>query len=278
MVSMGPIKTISLLANPAVPECGAAARELEVTLSRQGLDVRAGDRSSASADVDLIVVLGGDGYLMESIHALGFPSTNMFGVNFGTVGFLMNPPGCLAALGEIIRRRQFRGEVYPVLESTICLRSGEKHVELAFNDLVLERASGQTIRFSTYVDGTLFNHFSGDGLVIATPGGSTAYTLAAGGPAVHPDVAAVVMTPLYPHRATPFHSQQFSLVLPLSRSIRIAGENVDKRPIRALADGRRFEEVASVEVRDSGQRINLLRVEDHSFVEAVSRTFIGDSE
>ena len=275
---MNVIRTISLLTNPAVPECGAAARELEATLTKQGFDVRVGDRSSAAADVDLIVVLGGDGYLMESIHALGFPSTNMFGVKFGTVGFLMNPPGCLGGLGEVISQRRFRSEVYPVLESTIRLRSGEEHAELAFNDIVLERVSGQTIRFATYVDGTLFNRFSGDGLVIATSGGSTAYSLAAGGPALHPDVAAIVMTPLYPHRATPFHSQQFSLVLPLSRTIRIDGEDVDKRPIRALADGRRFDEVASVEVCDSGQRINLLRVDDHSFVEAVSRTFIGDGE
>ena len=275
---MNVIRTISLLTNPAVPECGAAARELEATLTKQGFDVRVRDRSSAAADVDLIVVLGGDGYLMESIHALGFPSTNMFGVNFGTVGFLMNPPGCLSGLGEVISQRRFLGEVYPVLKSTIRLRSGEEHAELAFNDIVLERVSGQTIRFATCVDGTLFNRFSGDGLVIATPGGSTAYSLAAGGPALHPDVAAMVMTPLYPHRATPFHSQQFSLVLPLSRTVRIDGEDVDKRPIRVLADGRRFDEVASVEVRDSGQRINLLRVDDHSFVTAVSRTFISDGE
>ena len=155
-------------------------------------------------------------------------------------------------------------------------RSGEETQLLAFNDFVLERMSGQSLRFKAFINDVVFNHYSGDGVIIATPGGSTAYNLAAGGPVIHPGIGAMLITPLYPHRATPFHSLQFSLLLPLDRTLIIYGQDVDKRPIRLLADGRPFEDVQNIEVRDSGKRIHLLRDESHSFIETVSRTFIGN--
>ncbi len=267
---------ILLLANPVVAECLDAGKELEKKLAKSGFEVARDRESLHPASAKLILLLGGDGYLMEVIQDLQFPSTPFFGVNFGTVGFLMNPRQCLEKLPATLREDKFRAEEYPVLQCEIELRSGKRLTRFAFNDIVLERMSGQSIRFTALVDDVEFNRYSGDGVIIATPGGSTAYNLAAGGPVLHPGIAAMVITPLYPHRAMPFHSLQFSLALPLHRTLRIEGHGVAKRPIRVLADGRPTDDVASIIVRDSGRRIHLLRLQQHSFVRTLSRTFIGN--
>lgn len=273
---MDHIRTILLLENPLVPECLAAGERLATELSAAGLEVRQEVGTVEPDGADVIVLLGGDGFLMEVIHSLDFPATPIFGVNFGTVGFLMNPRDCLARLPAVLTERRFVPEEYAVLRCAVRKRDGEETVIKAFNDIVLERMSGQSIHFTALVDDTEFNRYSGDGVVIATPGGSTAYNLAAGGPVVHPGIDAMVLTPLYPHRAMPFHSLQFSLALPLGRTLRIYGQDVDKRPIRILADGRATDDIQSIEVTGAEERIALLRVPEHSFVRTLSKTFIGN--
>lgn len=275
---MNRVESVLLLVNPDVADCARAADSLEKEMRVAGFHVTRDAGNFNPEKTDLAVLLGGDGYLMEIIHALDFPSIGFFGVNFGTVGFLMNSRACLGVLAETIRKRRFRSETHPVLECSIRMRSGEDLTEYAFNDVVLERMSGQGIRFTAIIDEVEFNRFSGDGVVIATPGGSTAYNLAAGGPVVHPGISALVITPLYPHRAAPFHSLEFCLVLPLHRTVRIVGDDVTKRPIRVLTDGRSVDDIEGIEVRDSGRRIQLLRTEDHSFVGTLAKTFIGKPE
>jgi NAD+ kinase len=272
---MEKIRTILLLSNPAFSGCAESAAKLEVALREAGFEVVRSGAEGARAGLDLILLLGGDGFLMDSIRALNYPATRFFGVNFGTVGFLMNPRSVLATLPEAFRAGRFRVEEHIVLEAKVRFRSGQETLQLAFNDFVLERMSGQGIRLLALINGVEFNRYSGDGIIIATPGGSTAYNLAAGGPVVHPGIAAMVLTPLYPHRAAPYHSLQFSLLLPPDRTLRISGSDVDKRPIRLLADGRPYDHVESIEVKDSGRRIRLLRVETHSFISTLSQTFIG---
>lgn len=272
----GDVRTVLLLANPDVPECVETGRTLTDRLESQGIDVLPRPDSGDSKHVDLTVILGGDGFLMESIRRLEFSAVPIFGINFGNVGFLMNPRDSLLRLPELIRSRDFSEVEYPVLEARVRGTGRRTSTHLAFNDLALERMSGQSIHFLATLDGVLFNNYSGDGIIVSTSGGSTAYNLAAGGPAVHPEVRAMVLTPLYPHRAAPFHSLQFSILLPLTRVLRLEGLDVEKRPIRLLVDGHAVERVREVEVRDSGRRIRLLRDPREHFIGILARKFIGD--
>ncbi|MBI4602321.1 MAG: NAD(+)/NADH kinase [Planctomycetes bacterium] len=272
-------RKVLLLANPGSPPAREAAVRLVPELERAGLNV--GDRPGAfpeagAAMADIIVVLGGDGFLMESLRLLDYPSTPVFGVNFGTVGFLMNPTECLSGLAGTIQAGRFGEERHPLLEATVALEAGGGVTLLAFNDLVIERMTRQSLRLEVSIDQVAFSRYAGDGFVLCTPAGSTAYSLAAGGPVLHPSVEAMVLTPLYPHRASPFHSVQFSLTLPLRSRIGFAATDLPKRGMRVVADGREVERVASVEVTGSERRLRLLRPLEHFFVKTLTRKFIGE--
>ncbi len=260
------------------PDCAAAAERLDRELRGAGFLVVRDQRQFDPRRIDAVVLLGGDGFLLNSLHALGYPPTPFYGLNFGSVGFLMNPTDGLSGVASLLKESRFHEERHPVLDARVALTSGGEETCLAINDFILERSGGQSVRLQVLVGGVLFNEFSGDGVIIATAAGSTAYNLAAGGPVIHPAIPAVTVTPLYPHRAAPFDSLQFPVLLPLETSLRVVGSDIEKRPIRLLADGRPIEGVAEVVVRDSGKRIHLLRNESHEFIATLARKFIGHGE
>lgn len=228
------------------------------------------------AGVDVVVALGGDGYLMSLIRALDYPETPIFGVNYGRVGFLMNPVASADSLVGSLAAGRFLRLSYPVLRVRLRPAGQAEEVTHAFNDFVLERASGQTVHLQVYMGGTLLNRYSGDGLIVATPGGSTAYSLAAGGPVVHTEVPCIIVTPLNPHRPVQFHSLQFSVLLPLRTEVHVIADYIEKRPVRCSADGREIcANVEEVFLNDSGRRVTLLRNPDFRFIDTVLRKIIG---
>lgn len=256
-----------------------AVGPLTDALVARGIEVRTWDDdgedpAQALDGIDLIVVLGGDGFMMSLIRSLEYPATPFFGVNFGRVGFLMNPMADGARLAEILTAGSFVATAYPVLEGRVLGNDGPL-VLRAFNDFVLERASGQTVHLRTSIDDVLLNEYSGDGLIVATPGGSTAYSLAAGGPVVHHAVPGILVTPLNPHRPVQFHSLQFPLVVPLTSRVHIVAEERHKRPVRFTADGKQVEDVEEIEIRDSSLRVLLLRVPEYQFIDTLVRKIIG---
>jgi NAD+ kinase len=269
------IEKIALFACSAHSAAGSAARRLKRDLQDGGIQVVEKQEDFDPAAVDLVVLLGGDGFLMESFRNLHFPSTPIFGVNFGSVGYLMNPQVVMENLVSLIRKGEFRIEEHPVLQARIQLMDGKEEVLLAVNDFIMDRTGGQTVRLRIQVGGILLNEFSGDGVIVATSAGSTAYNLAAGGPVFPPGIPAMVITPLYPHRAAPFHSLQFSVLIPLNTELEVIGVDIDKRPIRLVADGSTLEGASRIRVSDSGLRLHLLRVKSHEYISNLSRKFIG---
>ena len=251
-------------------------RDLARELSDAGFRIHGPEHSVA--DSQLVLLLGGDGFLLGTLHALDFPEVPVLGLNFGSVGFLMNTKACLGGLLAALRDWRFLQEDLIVLEADAELEDGGSAVLRAVNDFVIERLTGQGLRLRLSLDGRFFNGFSGDGLVFATPAGSTAYNLAAGGPVLHPEMQGIVITPLYPHRAAPFHSLQFPLVVPFAAKLQIEADDLPKRGLRLLADGRSLRRVASIRIRDSQRRVRLLRVKDYCFTETLSRKFIGERE
>lgn len=263
------------LANYDAPACEEAARSLREQLSAAGFLVSE-DQGNAGEAPDLVVILGGDGFLMECLRRLEYPRMPIFGANFGSVGFLMNRKASLGELPEMIRTWSFREEEHAVLEGDISLEGGGSLRKLAVNDIVVERMTRQSLRLEVYLDGVLFNRFTGDGFVIATSAGSTAYNLAAGGPVVHPSLEVVLLTPLYPHRASPFHSVQFPVILPASSDVRVLAVDLPKRTMRIVSDGEPVEHAEAVHVRVSERRMRLLRPLNHVFVETLARKFTGE--
>jgi len=154
--------------------------------------------------IDLLVVLGGDGTLLHGASLVADRGVPILGVNLGHLGFLTS---CAPAEARSALERALAGEM--PLEERMRLRcdlkraSGEVVTKFACNDAVVSQgALARLIELDARLDGTPIALYRADGLIVSTPTGSTAYTLAAGGPVVTPDVRAVVVTPICPHTLT----------------------------------------------------------------------------
>jgi NAD+ kinase len=151
-------------------------------------------------DADLVVVLGGDGTLISAVRILGEKDTPILGINLGRLGFLTETTTdeAVSALKDVLDGN-YMMERRMKLHSHL-LQENEKMLEIdVLNDIVINKSDAARIFETTvYIDGMLVNEYRADGLIIATPTGSTAYSLAAGGPIVHPSVETMIITPICP--------------------------------------------------------------------------------
>jgi NAD+ kinase len=181
---------------------------------------RVADKAALVKDVGLVLILGGDGTLLNMADCIGRAGLNVpiLGVNFGSLGFLteVTLPELYPAL-EAALAGHAHIEERLTLNATITRPAGAPTTDMAVNDVVINKgARSRLIDLSISVGDGLVTTVRADGLIIATPTGSTAYNLAAGGPIVQPNVDALVLTPIAPHTLT-----NRPLVIPASSSVRV---------------------------------------------------------
>lgn len=212
--------------------------------------------------------------MLEAIHQHGAAFT-FFGVNCGYLGFLMNEvAGDPAAIAEAIVATLSSGAWFARAFPRLRLRAhSERGVTQAFavNDVYVERQSGHTCHLRVEVDGNVVvQRMVCDGIIAATPLGSTAYSFSAGGPAAHPLVHATHLTPICPH--TPKLSP---IVLPPESVITIDVLDADRRPARAVADGVTYGDVTHVEVAGApGNDVRIGFLNGHDFTGTMIRKIL----
>jgi len=242
------ISAVGLCLKPNSAEAGAAARDLSAQLRRRGVAVLADKeaarwcgcepqpRGAMAERAELLIVLGGDGTLLSVARAIEERPVPILGVNLGTLGFLaeVNPgelPGVLDRVlaGDYATEPRLRLEVRawrPGAGGANGAGSADGAAEdgrellraLALNDAVVTRGDlSRIIDLETWSDGVPLANYHGDGLIVATPTGSTAYTLSAGGPILMPGARACVVTPICPHTLS-----QRPIVLPDSATLEMA--------------------------------------------------------
>jgi NAD+ kinase len=209
------LKTIGVIVGPQKPEALAAVCELRDWCEAREIEMRAlGEAAEHSRcapltesngelaeGVDLIVVLGGDGTMLGASRLIGSRQVPVIGVNFGRLGYLTE-----FALDELhealdsVREDNFSVERRMQLEVAVN-RGGQTFVShRALNEAVVnEAAPARMIELECRIDKMFVNTFRADGMIVATPTGSTAYSLSAGGPIVHPTMEAILLTPVCPH-------------------------------------------------------------------------------
>lgn len=183
------------------------ARHIEVLLDEEtcrlipcnGLEVT--DRSGLGERCDLTIVVGGDGTLLTAARSLAHYHVPLLGINLGRLGFLadISPGDMLERLDKILSG-EYQTEERFLLHSHI-EREGERlNTGTAFNEVVVHKVNvARMIELTTYVDGQFVNAQRLDGLIVATPTGSTAYALSAGGPIIHPGLNTLSLVPVSPH-------------------------------------------------------------------------------
>jgi len=225
--------------------------------------------SQFSEHVDMAAVLGGDGTMMHAVSRLGVFEKPVAGVNIGTLGFLTT---CTDAeiddFADAVASQSFKTSIRMLLEARVIRKSGEVVTYHGLNEVTIARGeTGRLVTLIAKVDGEWLNRYRADGLIVATPTGSTAYSLSAGGPLIAPQSSVMVITPICPHSLS-----QRSLVLSDDVEIEISPERIDDGPMIFTVDGRdttRIDPGDRVIVKKAARSFHLLRLEGTSFYEAL---------
>ena len=216
---------------------------------------------------ELVVALGGDGFMLQTLHMMleRHRSLPVFGMNLGTVGFLMNEWGLEGLDGRIGRAKKF--SVVP-LRMEVTTVDGERFTSPAINEVSLLRETRQTAKIEVSVNGRIvLPELVCDGVLVATPAGSTAYNLSAQGPILPLGSAMLALTPISPFRPRRWRGA----ILP--ENARLAFRVLDpiKRPVSAVADQREIRDVATVEVAiDRANALTLLFDPEHALDDRIT--------
>jgi NAD+ kinase len=216
------------------------------------------------AEADVIVPLGGDGFMLETLHAHLDLARPIYGMNLGTVGFLLNAYS-QDGLEERIARAQ-AVELYPLRMRT-CLADGEIREAIGINEVSIYRETRQAARLRIAIDGVArLPELVCDGVLVSTPAGSTAYNLSAHGPIIPLGANLLALTPI-----SPFRPRRWRGALLSSRScFRIDTLEPMKRPVSAVADFTEVRDVTSVEVwEDRSISFHLLFDPEHNLEERI---------
>lgn len=163
-------------------------------------DIKIANPSKIVRQTDIILAFGGDGTILSTARAVGAAGIPILGVNLGRLGFLAE-----IAPGKIIETiKDILAGHYTIVERSLLEARVENHPNgetiYSLNDVVIDKADlSRMIRVEVYINDELLNHYSCDGLIVASPTGSTAYSLSASGPIVEPDVRTIIINPICPH-------------------------------------------------------------------------------
>jgi NAD+ kinase len=186
------------------------------------------------ANADLLISIGGDGTMLYASRLAREAGTPILGINRGRLGFLadVTPDEMISSLDNVLGGN-FTTDSRLILEARLHQSSGEEVVAYALNDIVLQRReTGRMVDFETRVAGQYVNTHSGDGLIVATPTGSTAYALSCGGPIIEPQLDAVVIVPVCPHTLT-----DRPIVISADQSIEVTLLQRDETKAEITVDG-----------------------------------------
>ena len=225
---------------PRVAFCASEAEAAQQALSE--LQASYGVVEPQAADV--IVPLGGDGFMLETLHRYVGGDTPIFGMHRGSVGFLMNP---YRPEGLYERLAAAQPVVLHPLEMA-AWQDGACQRAIAFNEVSLLRESRQAAKLRVSVDGIVrLEELMADGLLLSTPVGSTAYNLSAHGPIIPLGAGILALTPISAFRPRRWRGA----LLPHGAQIRIDALETDKRPVSAVADFTEVRDVVAVEIREN---------------------------
>ncbi|MCL2654944.1 MAG: NAD(+)/NADH kinase [Coriobacteriia bacterium] len=268
------MKTISIQVNERLPEAVVASTRLQEYCDEQGI---AWTTSASAGDMpqpDLIVTLGGDGTVLRAVHAARSFTAPFLSIKFGRLGFLSGAPSdrLIEAVSAALSGAAPL-EYHTLLEARVFSGTAEIARCRAVNELVLRSATTHMLTTMLAINGHAFNEVSGDGLIIATATGSTAYALSAGGPVLAPSFEGAEVVPLAPHTLT-----NRAIVTAPDDLLRIELPDPTRADAVLLFDGEHLEltdPVTAVEIRIAPEKLCLVKLDAHNAYRVVAREFFG---
>lgn len=220
----------------------------------------------AEEDADVVVALGGDGLMLQTLHRFRERTLPIYGMHRGSVGFLMNTFREEGLVERLTAAQQVT--IHPLMMEAVT-SNGMRHRAPAFNEVSLLRQSYQAAKLRISIDGKMrLEELICDGIIVATPAGSTAYNLSAHGPILPLGTALLALTPISPFRPRRWRGA----LVPDRARIDIAVMEADKRPVSAAADHFEVRDIIAVSARlDTTSSVDMLFDPDHGLDERILR-------
>ena len=244
------------------PICFIASNAAEAQAAQKRLARRYG--SVAPEDAGVIVALGGDGFMLQTLHAYMNTGKAIYGINQGSIGFLMND----SVRGNLLERiAAAKATVIHPLAMRAIDSDGKRHRAYAINEVSLFRQTYQTAKLEIAIDGKVrLSDLICDGILVSTPAGSTAYNLSVHGPILPLNAPLLAVTPISAFRPRTWRGA----LIPDRATVKITALEAQKRPISAVADNIEFNSVVEVTVAEDRKAESILLFDqDHSWDERI---------
>ncbi|MDM3870313.1 NAD(+) kinase [Porticoccus sp. W117] len=255
-------------------EARAAAFLKEESLDDEGIDYPVCECQEFADCIDLAILVGGDGSMLSAAREMVDFDVPLLGINRGRLGFLNDiyPDEIGPRVREVLAGNYIESSRF-LLETAVTRNGTEIGAGIALNDVVLH--PGQSVRmmeFELYIDGHFVNSQRSDGLIVATPTGSTAYALSGGGPILNPDLDAIVLVPMNPHTLS-----SRPIVVPGNSEIEIRVSDLNELHPFVTCDGQNHVETEPgdvISIRKKAKQLRLIHPSDHNFYE-ICRSKLG---
>lgn len=232
-------------------------------------DIKFCDLSGELTDADMLICFGGDGTILHAAKDATAHQVPILGVNMGSVGFMAELEHSELSLLSRVTAGKYTTESRMMLDVSVTRDGKAVYEDIALNDAVLTKgAVARIVDLSVYGDGVLISDFGGDGVIVSTPTGSTAYSMAAGGPIVEPSAESLIITPICAHAL-----QAKSFVLGRDRVVDVRTDRHNRKSVYLSVDGgKAFKLIGGdrVTIRRSACTTKLVRLTSKSFYTIVS--------
>lgn len=234
-------------------------------------------RDQCSPDSELLVCIGGDGAFLQAVHTYHFPSIPIIGVNTGHLGFFQEiSPEELDAFICEYKEGRYTLQRLNTVQATVTGHDGKKEVHQGLNEIVIRGSRSYSVHLNISIGDSPIEKFSGDGILVATSAGSTAYNYSLGGSIVDPRIRLLQVTPIAPMNTTAYRSFTSSILLPSELSLGIVPEEGKGGNLFLLNDGieHEYSHAREIKIEFSETIINLLRFETYDFWDKVKTKFL----
>ena len=274
-----PFRRIGLMARSWDALVGETSDRLHAFFASRGLSVRVDEtgpiatlhgatalpRSAMGEQCDLLVAIGGDGTMLDAARLAAKSDTPLVGINRGRLGFLadIRPEETAEVLGAMLDGR-FLKKTRLMLSATLNRPGSEPLGTIALNDIVTQKFDvGRMLEVTVHMDGTYVNRHRGDGLIVTTPTGSTAYSLSGGGPIMAPGLDAIAMVPICPHTLS-----DRPVVVPADAGLELTIDEPTGGRAQVMADGQLLADMRdgdTLVIGRASERVTLLHPIDYDY-------------
>lgn len=252
------------------PCSNSSYRYLKAQFSKRGIDL-------VEEHPDLVLAIGGDGTFIHSVRSENFDEHPLYvGIHCGHLGFLQEiNSNQLDAFLKHIEEETY--SIYPIRTQKVSITMKEdKKIRKGINEAVLRSWDLKVLHMNIFIDGHFLERFSGDGLIVSTPLGSTAYNMSAGGSIIYPTLDNMQITPLAPLNSKIYRSLTNSIIVPPGIGATIVPEGPFSKRMLVFTDGQReeFDEIEKIHIQLTDKKIKTLRLESYSFWTRIQEKFL----